>query len=732
MGGKKRTVRGYEYFLGIHFVICHGPVDSFTQLWFDDRLAWAGDAMDQVVYVNSPYLYGGYRGQGGVYGSMSVLSGKADQAQDSYLVRKLGAAVPAFRGVFSVVFRQMQLGFSSYLKRPSFMVSRIHKTSSGDAQWYDAKAAIGLDMNPAHIIRECLTDRTWGMGYGSEYMGDTFTTVADTLYAEGMGMSMIWNTSSRLKAFIDEVQKHINGALYISRETGKFEIKLIRDDYTIEDLPEFTESNIAQVTNFKRMTIADLTSEVTVIYTDRATGNDSTVTARNLALVNQQGVAVGTRIEYKGFTSRTMATLAANRELKQHSIPLIACTIKTNQDACDLNIGDVIKFSYSPYGIDAVIMRIMALDFGDITDSSITMSCVEDVFGTADLQYTVPPESEWEPIYGEPAPVTNRIYNEMPYWDIVQQMGDTLAEALDEDVGYFGITGEQPDQTNFNAALWVDDDLDNIYDEATESDLIDFCEVTTITADITAGQTVISVAPINNTDSIYLNSYAVIDGEIVLVSTVSSESITIIRGASDTVPAEHSSGASIFFAQDYYGSDEQQYTDSETIRMKLLTRTPTEELDIADASADTLTFNSRQIRPYPPGQFKLNAEYYPDVVDGDVVVSWVDRNRITQSSGLIGMVAGSVTKEVGTTYTCRLRDGITNAIISTTTDITGATHTFTSAVIGSHLSLKVELWAVRDTYDSWQTHEHIFWWNTYQFENGDSYEFENGDVYQFN
>ena len=706
MGGKKRTLRGYMYYLGIHFVICHGPVDKFIKLYFEDRLAWEGDIMDTIQYVNQPGLYGGYRHGGGVYGNMSVNSGKSDQTQDTYLKAQLGDDVPAFRGVFSIVFRQMQLGFSPYLKRPAFMVQRIHKTSADETQWYDAKAAIGTDMNPSHIIRECLTDRAWGMGYDSANMGDSFTTVADTLYTEGMGMSMIWNTSTRLKNFIDEIKKHINATLYIDRSTGLFEIKLIRDDYVIEDLPEFDQSNITKIMNFRRMTVADLTSEVVIVYTDQDTDNDATVTARNLALVNQQGVAVGTRLEFKGFTSRAIATLVANRELKTLSYPLAACDLHVNQAASELNIGDPIKVVYPNYGIESLIMRVMSIDFGDITDNIIKLNCVEDVFGTDDIAYTVPPGSIWAPIMGDPTAVTNRIYNEIPYWDLIQVLGETLVGLLGTDAGYFGVTGEQPQASNVNASLYVDSG--GGYEESTDSDLVDFCQVCTITADITELATSLVISTISNTTLITVGTYAVIGDEIIIIDSVASNLLGVTRGAGDTVPAEHDADDTIFFVQDFYGSDDIEYADSESVSFKLLSRTNTEELDIGDATADTLTFDSRQIRPYPPGQFKINGTYYPTtIVEGDIVVTWVARNRITQSSALIGFLDGAITAEAGTTYTCQIKNGDTDAIISTQTGITLSTCTFLEATVGTPDKVKVELWAVRDGYASFQIHENL-------------------------
>jgi hypothetical protein len=44
------------------------------------------------------------------------------------------------------------------------------------------------DMNPAHIIRECLTDTNWGMGYPESDIDDvSFTAAANTLYSESNG-----------------------------------------------------------------------------------------------------------------------------------------------------------------------------------------------------------------------------------------------------------------------------------------------------------------------------------------------------------------------------------------------------------------------------------------------------------------------------------------------------------------------------------------------------------------
>jgi len=123
------------------------------------------------------------------------------------------------------------------------------------------------DMNPAHIIRECLTDKEWGMGYTDADIDDVaFTAAADTLYAEQMGISILWQRENTIEAFVQDIVRHIDAALYVDRRTGKFVLKLIRSEAT----PTLTlgPNNIERVENYKRPAFGDLVNSVTVIYDD--------------------------------------------------------------------------------------------------------------------------------------------------------------------------------------------------------------------------------------------------------------------------------------------------------------------------------------------------------------------------------------------------------------------------------------------------------------------------------
>jgi hypothetical protein len=146
-----------------------------------------------------------------------------------------------------------------------------HRGGSGFlAVRYSAGFSVeSFDMNPAHIIRECLTDKEWGMGYSEADIDDaSFIAAADTLFDEQMGISILWQRENTIEAFVQDIIRHIDAALYVDRRTGKFVLKLIRDDYDPNALITLTPDNIERVENYKRPAFGDLVNSVTVIYDD--------------------------------------------------------------------------------------------------------------------------------------------------------------------------------------------------------------------------------------------------------------------------------------------------------------------------------------------------------------------------------------------------------------------------------------------------------------------------------
>ncbi|RQP09210.1 MAG: VWA domain-containing protein, partial [Microbacteriaceae bacterium] len=124
-------------------VLCHGPVDRLQRIDVDDRTAWAGFNQGGRININNPNLFGGESREGGVSGPVDIMMGETGQGKNDYLVSRLGAQVPSFRGVVSAILRQCYLGMNPYLKPWSFRVQRVLKRGGGQSQWYPTKAPIG-------------------------------------------------------------------------------------------------------------------------------------------------------------------------------------------------------------------------------------------------------------------------------------------------------------------------------------------------------------------------------------------------------------------------------------------------------------------------------------------------------------------------------------------------------------------------------------------------------------
>lgn len=704
--GKKQQTIGYKYYLGQHLVLCHGPIDKITSIKFDEKTAWSGDASGGSISLNAPDLFGGERNQGGVSGTVDVLQGLPTQTTNDYLVSKLGSLVPAFRGVFSLVFRQLYMGMNPYLKTPSFRCQRVMVRYDGLAQWYSSKALIGQDMNPAHIIRECLTDPYWGMGYPETDMDDTtFISAADTLYSESMGMSLLWDKTKTMDDFITEVLRHIDGSLYVDRKTGKFCLKLVRGGYSIGSLTTLNEDCIDKVTDFKRNTLDELVNSVTVVYWDQATGKDGSVTVQDVALAAQQQGCIATTKHFPGFTNGTNATRAASRTLRQLSTPLATCVIYANRVAASLNIGDPFILSWEPNGITHLVMRVANIEFGDLGNNVVKVTAIEDAFATSPAIYAPPPVSGWTEPNSVPTASQYHCVMEATYWELAQLVGDANAKAIPITSGYTVATCVRPSSDAINATLYSDP-TDNNY---TSYGTVDFCPTAQLNADITINQTIVPIWNTVDIDSVLTGTYAVLGTEIVSIVAVSNTSLTIGRGVLDTVPVAHVQNERIFFADVYFGSNQVEMARGETERIKLCPSTAKGILAVADAPTQTVTIQSRSSRPYPPQRLRINGLEYPDSVPGnaDIVISWAHRDRLQQTVNLVDTTVASIGPEAGTTYNCHIT--YMGVRILSHIGITGATTTFTLAELGNYYGrIGVELLSVRDGLESTQRHNFQF------------------------
>lgn len=149
MGSSKRVTVGYRYFMGLHFGVCYGPVDSVRRLKVGDRDAFTGNAnSNTTVTINQPNLFGGDQREGGIVGDLQVLMGGPTQTLTGRILNALGAGAPAFRRVLSL-FYDGQIGSNNpYVKPFSFQVTRIAQGWDGGTAWLPHLADVGVGIGP--------------------------------------------------------------------------------------------------------------------------------------------------------------------------------------------------------------------------------------------------------------------------------------------------------------------------------------------------------------------------------------------------------------------------------------------------------------------------------------------------------------------------------------------------------------------------------------------------------
>lgn len=395
--GFSKTTVGYKYYLGMHFVCCHGPIDELAAIEIGEKEAWSGSVItDGDIAINQPELFGGDKREGGVVGTVNVRFGTVTQAPNAYLQGVLGTPLSAYRDIFGLVFVRSAytsgyVGTQPYLKPWAFWLRRNVKGWENDVVWYSAKAKIGAnnDQNPAHIIYEAVTNRAWGMGYATSAIDEaSFTAVADQLHAEGFGLSLIYVQQTSIEDFVQQVLDHIGGLFGWDPLTAKYRLKLIRGDYVAASLPLYDESNIQTVESFARAAWGDTTNEITVTWTDPETGKDTaTPPVQDLANITAQGRVVSQTIAFPGIRSAAIAARAAQRELAMRATPLATTTFIVDRTKWAVARGDTFRFSWAKLGVEQLVMRVVNVKKGARGSSALTIEAAEDVFGLPGSSY---------------------------------------------------------------------------------------------------------------------------------------------------------------------------------------------------------------------------------------------------------------------------------------------------------------------------------------------------------
>jgi hypothetical protein len=604
---------------------------------------------------------------------------------------------------------------------------------------------VPFDSNPAHIIYESLINTEWGMGASTSAIDfDSFTDAGATLYDEDFGLSMIWTQQTTIEAFVSEVLDHIEATLFVSPRTGLLTLKLIRDDYSITGLPEFTPDN-SVVTKFSRKLWGETINEIVVTFTNPENEEEETVVAQDLANISTQGGIVSDSRNYYGVRVKDLAMRLAQRDLRSAATPLASCDIEVNREGWDLLPGDVCILNSPEDGIESVVMRVGPVDYGRPGDATVKASLVEDVWALAIADYTVPPDTEAVDTSEEPSTADFTLILTLPYFFVVRRIDPAILADVEYPEVFAGVLAAEDgtDTIEFDLYGEVTDAGGNVTVEDLGTKLIASRATLPDAIDAETETIIVSLPDITQGNGPSLGGFMLIEGDdetehefcLVTAAGGSPSSFTFSRGVLDTVPRAWPAGTPVWFIDSsLVFADATIRSDAETVDYQILPRTSLGTLALADAPTVSETLTARPHLPFRPANVTVNGDNgFSGAVDcvgvDPIPVTWARRNRLTEDAIVLAWNAADVTPEAGQTTTVTLTDLAGNTLHAYTA-IAGTSQDVDPNDFGGETHGYIVVSAARDGLESLQGFavEVIVSGYAMLLETGDNLLLETGDI----
>jgi len=372
-GGGCQTV-GYGYTLTMLYAFCE-RADKVSGWKVNDKIWWADDSLLIKNKTYSTYQQNLYTGKKGtVYHSdgsdhTNITFYLKDYGPISYPQNTIGYDIK----LNNIVFAYMPDAFvgdnTTTVPRYEARLSRFvingtnHKIGTGS-------------INPIAVIQEILQDYL----QITEIDTDSFNEAYNTCKEEGLGVSFIMTTEKKIKDWLKEILRVIDGVLWFDTLTGKWKIKLLRPKTDNNTIYEISENNASKI-EITSGSWDSLINEFTFKYTNILTGKTESFTIQNTALFNILGYKVGKTYTYQLIGEYNIMAKVASKIIKKNSKPL--SQIKARISILDLpyiELGDIIKVTSKKLNLQDKYFRVVKIGGDKEDDIYIDIEGVEEVW----------------------------------------------------------------------------------------------------------------------------------------------------------------------------------------------------------------------------------------------------------------------------------------------------------------------------------------------------------------
>ncbi|MGH8053582.1 MAG: phage tail protein [Stenotrophomonas sp.] len=560
-------------------------------------------------------------------------------------------------------------------------------------------------MNPAHALYYVRTHPEIGREPIANMNDASYRAAADKLFDEGFGICTSYESKAEsVEEFEQRICRLIGGSVSRSLVDGQYYLDLARGDYDLDSLPVITDDDILSF-EAQPATLDGAVNSVSVKYFDPCRKESvMTPAVQALGLIDAFGV-IHQSMDYPEIPSGVLALIIATRDVRTSATPKIAFDLVCMPDAVRaLRPNMYFRLQTPKYGVADMVCLLGDKQAGTLKSGAMRVKVTQDIYRLPQTSFIgIEPGVDTRPD-PTPYPATAQAAMEAPYVELAQSLDRANLDVLPADVGYLLAVAHQPSQGGLNYSLAVSAGGAAFEVSATA----DWCPSAIVAGVpgsdwIGAQETVVHIGVFMREAQITLGSAALWDAEIVRIDAINlaASTITLGRGCADTVPVAHAAGSRIWAYDDFAGSDMVEYSDGDSLEIKLLTNTGTAQLDLAAAVPMTVDFVGRAARPYPPAAVLINGLASPVAIEATADVAWAHRDRRAQVDQLVDQTLPSIGPEPGTTYTVRWY--LDDVLVNTTPGITGTSASYVPAAAGQ---VRIEVESERDGITSLQAFKH--------------------------
>lgn len=709
----KKPVVGYEYYLSMLMGLSCGPVDAVRTITVGDQTLYNKDIHDQdVLNIDESGLFGGHAGEGGVKGKLYALFGAASQVVPDFIRNIIApnSDIPDFKGVATIFFDGMVCGVNPYPKQWKFRIVRrlagwdgdvwepdlcgidlpssmlVKKTMTDEDRLYyqkhnipesefykDGDYSLVTDnihaMNGAHIAYQMITDRYFGRGFSRDLIGPTFKETAKTLFSEKFGVCISWDANTTAWGDVmSELMNTIGAVFYIDKLSGLFALKLIRYDYTPDDLTLFDRnSGLIDVEEDQSTASGIEHNEQIVRFHSPISNDDRMVRAQNLGSMQALGRKNSTTSDYQYIPTTELAQVVAQRDLRIQGGGIRKFTLKFDRRAWMLVPAVVFKISLPSRGIDSMVLRAGEVIDSTATDGTITVTATTDVYGLNHNPNAAVVIPTFDPSSNYPVPTTTRLITEVSYRDLYKFMSSDDVKNVSDSSTSIACYAAQPSGTM--RGFYLQTSTDGVKWD-TDADNCTFSTVATLISGISETTTAININMGPDMGGVSVGSAIQVGSEIMRIDAINGITFQVSRGCCDTLPAKHETNAIVFFTDAGGGLDSTEYGSGETITARYITNSLSSSSMPEISPTESILLSNRHARPYPAANIKINGAnvFGQASVKGDLNINWCGRNKLISQDVLVPYFDGNQPTEDGVQTIIQLWQGDNKKVEHATSD----------------------------------------------------------------